>query len=350
MKDIARDLGISVVTVSKVFHNHPDIGEETRKRVLKRMKELNYQPNMTARALITGQTWIIGLIVPDLLHPFFAGLAQSISATVRKNGYQLLIASSDEEAELEKQAIEQFLARSVDMLLIASTQWSVESFRHIEEQKTPYILLDRQFSGLEANFVGVDDHAVGVLATEHLIAQGCQRIAHIRGPRISTAAGRAKGYRDALTAAGMTSLPGHIVSLGDSGDHRGENGGYEAACQLLAAKQLPDGIFCFNDPSALGAMRAILDAGLRIPEDIAVIGCGNLFYSDFLRVPLSSMDQDNQAIGQLAANLALKLVQSKTPLRPCSELVTPRLVIRTSSSRIGSQFELQSTPSLASNS
>lgn len=333
MKDIAHDLGLSVVTISKVLRDHPDIAEETRKRVLKRMKELNYQPNMAARALLTGHTWSMGLIVPDLLHPFFAALAQSISATVRQNGYGLLIASSDEDAELEKQAIEQFLARRVDLLLVASAQWSVESFRHIEEQKTPYILLDRQFAGLEANFVGVDDHAVGVLTTEHLIDQGCQRIAHIRGPRVSTATGRAEGYRDALAAAGMTSLPGHIVSLGDSGDHRGETGGYEAARQLLASKQLPDGIFCFNDPSALGAMRAILDAGFRIPEDIAVIGCGNLSYSDFLRVPLSSVDQDSQAIGELAARLALKLVQSKTPLRPCSELIQPRLVKRVSSLR-----------------
>ena len=197
MKDIARDLGISVVTVSKVLRNHPDIGEATRKRVLKRMKELNYHPNMAAQALTTGQTWTIGLIVPDLLHPFFAALAHSISAVLRETGYSLLIASSDEDIELEKDAIEHLLAHRVDALLIASAQSSVESFLRIEVMKIPYILLDRQFNGLEANFVGVDDHAVGVLATEHLIAQGCQRIAHIRGPRVSTAVGRAAGYCDA---------------------------------------------------------------------------------------------------------------------------------------------------------
>jgi len=333
MKDIARDLGLSVVTISKVLRDHPDIGDETRKRVLKRMKELNYQPNIAARTLTTGQTWTMGLIVPDLLHPFFAELAQTISAIVRQNGYSMLIASSDEDAEQEREAIEQLLARSVDLILVASAQWSVESFRRIEGQKIPYILLDRQFAGLEANFVGVDDHAVGLLATEHLIAQGCQRIAHIRGPRVSTAEGRAEGYREALAAAGIASLPGHIVSLGDSGDHRGEAGGYKATRQLLALQQSPDGIFCFNDPSALGAMRAILEAGLRIPEDIAVVGCGNLSYSDFLRVPLSSVDQDNPTIGEHAANLALKLVQSKTPLRPCSELLQPHLVTRASSLR-----------------
>jgi LacI family transcriptional regulator len=221
----------------------------------------------------------------------------------------------------------------VDALLIASAQSAAESFLRIEELKTPYILLDRQFSGLEANFVGVDDHAVGVLATEHLIAQGCQRIAHIRGPKVSTADGRAAGYRDALTSAGRSLYPEHIVSLGDSGDHRGELGGYNTAQQLLRCDLRPDGIFCFNDPSALGAMRAILEAGLRVPEDIAVVGCGNLSYSDFLRVPLTSVDQDSQSIGRQAANLALRLVKSKTPLPPCRELVQPRLVLRGSSLR-----------------
>ncbi len=169
LKDIAKDLGLSVVTISKVLRDHPDIGEETRKRVLKRIKELNYQPNLAARALITGQTWTIGLVVPDLLHPFFAQIAKEISAEVRRKGYSLFISSSDDDAALEQQEIAQLLARRVDVLLIASTQWATESFRRIEEQRIPYVLIDRQFPGIAANFVGVDDHAIGFLATSHLI-------------------------------------------------------------------------------------------------------------------------------------------------------------------------------------
>jgi LacI family transcriptional regulator len=222
----------------------------------------------------------------------------------------------------------------VDVLLIASSQWTVESFRRIEEQKTPYVLLDRQFSGLESNFVGVDDRAVGVLATSHLIEQGCKRIAHVRGPEISTAIGRLDGYRQALAAAQMSSLPGHVVSIGPSGDHLGERGGYEATSKLLTNKIRPDGIFCFNDPVALGTMRAILDAGLRIPEDVAVVGCGNLSYSDFLRVPLSSVDQGSLTIGKVAAALALKLAHNKNPKRPKSELIPPHIVVRASSLRL----------------
>jgi len=298
--------------------------------VLKRMRELNYQPNFAARALVTGRTWTLGLVVPDL-HPFFAEIAKAISAEARKQGYSLLISSSDEDPELEVQEIKQLLARRVDVIMVASSQWSVDCFRMIEEHKTPYILIDRRFQGLDANFVGVDDEAVGALATSHLIEQGCRRVAHIRGPEVSTAVGRLEGYKRTLASYNMSPLPGHIVSLGTSGDHRGEKGGYEAAQKLLATEPRPDGIFCFNDPSALGAMRAILDAGLRIPDDISVVGCGNFSYSDFLRVPLSSVDQGSENIGRSAADLALKLARKKEPVRPRTALITPRIAVRASS-------------------
>lgn len=335
MKDIARELGISVVTVSKVLRNHPDIGAQTRSRVLKRMKELNYQPNLAARSLSTGRTMSVGLVVPDLLHPFFAGIAAVVSAALRKHRYGLVIASSEEDPDLERQEIEQLIARRVDVLLIASAQTGTESFRFIEQQRVPYILIDRTFPKLDANYIGIDDRAAGVLATQHLIDQGCRSIAHIRGPEVSTALGRLQGYKQALAAGRRKPLPGHIVSLGSSGDHRGEPGGYACAKKLLANKVRPDGIFCFNDPSALGAMRAIFEAGLRIPDDIAVVGCGNLSYSDFLRVPLSSIDQDSRRIGERAASLAMSLAQNKTPAKTRSEVIAPRLVVRASSLRIG---------------
>lgn len=334
LKDIAQDLGLSVVTVSKVLRDHPDIGSETRKRVLKRIKELNYEPNLAARALVTGQSRTLGLVVPDLLHPFFAQIASVISSEIRKQGYSLLIASSSEEPELEQQEIRQLLARRVDVIMVASAQGKLDSFRQIEANNTPYILIDRRLPGLDTAFIGVDDEAAGFLATEHLIKQGCRNIAHIRGPEVSTAVGRLKGYQSALTVHKLAPLPAHVVSLGASGDSRGEKGGYQAAKQLLSVKPRPDGIFCFNDPSALGAMRAIIDAGLHIPRDVAVVGCGNLSYSDFLRVPLSSVDQGCETIGKHAAELALKMARKKGPVRPKVELIPPQVVARASSLRI----------------
>lgn len=333
LKDIARELGLSTITISKVLRGHSDIGEKTRKRVLKRMEELHYRPNFAARALITGRTYTIGLVVPDLLHPFFAQVAKAVSAEIRRHAYSLIITSSEEDPKLEQQEIEQLLARRVDAVLIASAQWTVESFRRIEEERIPYVLIDRRFVGLPANFVGVDDEAVGLLATNHMLEQGCRRIAHIRGPEISTALGRLEGYKRALSEHQLVSLPEHIISIGTSGDDRGEPGGYEATRKLLTTNPRPDGIFCFNDPIALGAMRAILDAGLRIPEDVAVVGCGNVLYSDFLRVPLTSVDQNSSAIGRHAAELALSLVDAKGLVHPKTELVTPRVVVRASTLR-----------------
>jgi LacI family transcriptional regulator len=163
MKDIARDLGVSVVTVSKALRNHTDISEKMRQRVLKRVRELNYYPNLAARALVTGKTYALGLVVPDLVHPFFAEVAQGLSSVLRHKNYSLLIASSEEDPRLERQEIERLLSRGVDALIIASTQSTVENFRRIEENNTPYILVDRRFMELPANFVGVDDVVAGPL-------------------------------------------------------------------------------------------------------------------------------------------------------------------------------------------
>ena len=273
------------------------------------------------------------MVVPDLLHPFFADIAKAISVETRSSGYSLLISSSDEDPELEVQEIKQLLARRVDVILVASAQWSVDCFRMIEEHKTPYILIDRRFPGLDANFVGVDDEAVGALATSHLIEQGCRRIAHIRGPEVSTAIGRLEGYKRVLASYNLRPLPGHIVSLGASGDHRGEKGGYEAARNLLAANPGPMESFALTIRQLSVPCAPFSMPGLRIPQDVAVVGCGNLSYSDFLRIPLSSVDQGSESIGKSAADLALKIARKKEPLRPKAELITPRMVVRASSQR-----------------
>jgi LacI family transcriptional regulator len=327
-------LGVSVVTVSKVLRNHEDIGAETREKVLKRIQELNYQPNLAARALVTGRSHLLGLVVPDLVHPFFAEVAKGVSALLRARGYGLVIASSEEDPQLERQEIGQLLARRLDLLLIASTQWTVESFRKIEEQQRPYVLVDRKFRGLAANFVGTDDLAIGRMATEHLLHNGCRRIAFVGGEHVSTATARLEGYQSALTSAGFPIASEYILRRPHY-DDAGDVTGYKAAKELLALARRPDGIFCNNDPLAMGVMAAILEAGLRIPEDVCVIGAGNVRYAGALRVPLSSIDQDSALLGSSAAELALSLVQTKVLPRPKQIIIPPKLVVRRSSMRDG---------------
>lgn len=333
LKDIAQDLGVSVVTVSKVLHDHPDISSETRERVLKRMKELNYRPNLAARALVTGRSYSLGLVVPDLVHPFFGQVAKALSSALRKKRYNLVLSSSDDDPELEREEIEQLLDRRVDALVIASAQWTVESFRRIEEQKTPYILIDRRFSGFPAHFVGVDDEQVGRIATAHLVEVGCRRIAHIGGPEVSTAIGRAEGFRHVLAANGIPAPPEYVIRR-EHGDDGGDVSGYQAMRTLLDFNPRPDGVFCYNDPTAMGAMKAIMEAGLDIPNDVAVVGCGNVTYADFLRVPLTSVDQQSDGIGERAAELALSVLDEKQTGRPEQVLLEPRLVARESTLKV----------------
>ena len=332
MKDIARDLGVSVITVSKVLRNHPDVGDGTRERVLARVKELDYRPNLAARSLVTGRTYLVGLVVPDLLHPFFAEIAKSLSEALRQSGYYLIVSSSDEDPDLEEEEINQLLARRLDTLIIASCRPTVELFFRIEKQKTPYVLIDRCLPGLAANFVGVDDEAVGTLATKHLIDIGCKRIAHIRGPQTSPGIRRVEGYKRALTQNGFKVIEDYIISE-PKGDVETRQRGAHAMHQLLSLKPRPDGVFCFNDPMAMGAMNYALDQGVRIPEDIAVIGCGNLHYDDALSVPLSSINQHSRRIGQEAARIALGILDSKIMPKPENVVLQPELVVRRSTRR-----------------
>ncbi|MCU1324793.1 MAG: transcriptional regulator, LacI family [Bryobacterales bacterium] len=332
MKDIARDLGVSVVTVSKVVRNLPEISEETRRRVQKRIKELDYRPNQAARSLATGRMFMVGLIVPDLVHPFFAQVAKGAAHTFRKHHYGLMISSSEQDPELERQEIRQMLSRGLDVLLVASAQAGPESFRWIEEQEKPYVLVDRKFDGLAANFVGADDVLIGKLATANLIANGCRRIAHLGGKNASTAAGRLEGYHLALAESGLPAVAGHELQL-DAADDNGDAMGYEGMKALLNFKQRPDGVFCFNDPMAMGAMEATLDAGLRIPQDIAFVGCGNVKYARMMRVPLTTVDQKSELLGEKAAALALEVAESKGKLPPQTILLEPTVVERESSRR-----------------
>lgn len=331
LKDIAQDLGVSLITVSKALRGVGDISEETRQRVLKRMTELNYRPNMLARGLASGKTFIVGLVVPDLLHPFFAEFAKSLNGVLRQNNYGLILASSEEDPQIEQQEIRTVLARGIDALLIASCQPTLQGFYGVEDQRTPFILIDRDFPHLRAHFVGTDDYAAGVLATRHLLDIGRRRIAHIAGSELAPGSDRMRGYKDALRQHGVAVREPYIISSARVEEH-GENAGFEAMRRLLTRKPRPDAVFCYNDLTAIGAMQAALNAGLSIPEDIAFVGCGNVRYSSYLRVPLSTIDQSTAKLGEQAGKLALELIGAgKRTANPRNIRIQPALIVRASS-------------------
>jgi LacI family transcriptional regulator len=340
LKDIARDLNVSVITVSKALRGHTDISEATRQRVLARMKELDYQPNMTARSLATGQSSILGLIVPDLVHPFFAELAKYLGGTLRKRAYGLILASSEEDPAIEQAEIRMMLARGVDALLIASCQPSLENLHNFHNHRTPYVLLDRSFPHLHANFVGTDDYRGGMLATEHLFQIGRKRLAHIGGPELSPAIDRLRGFRAVALQHGLD-LPADFILSSSRVEESGDEAGYTLMQQLLRSRSLPDGVFCYNDITAIGAMQAALDAGLSIPGDIAFVGFGNVRYSKYLHISLSSVDQHTDRLGEAAAQLALELAVRKDDSLKTITL-EPTLIVRQST--IGQTATQQSSP------
>ena len=324
LQDIADELGVSKVTVSKVLRGRPDVGKETRERIEKRMRELNYRPNYQARALAGGQTHSIGLIVPDLVHPFFAEVAKGVSAAVRRSGRVLLLGSSEEDPAIERQQIEALLGRGVDALLLASCQSRLPAWT----KKTACVLLDRNFPSKKLPFVGTDNYRAGLLATEHLLALGRKRIAHIGSEAGSTGRDRLRAYRDALEAKRLR-VPESFVVIRERFEESGDRAGYEAMRLLLKHKRPPDAVFCYNDTTAIGAMAAAEAAGLRVPEDIAFVGCGNFRYAPYLRVPLTSVDQSAQALGAAAGELAISHIEVPA-LQARTVLLAPKLVVRTS--------------------
>jgi LacI family transcriptional regulator, galactose operon repressor len=330
LQDIARDTKVSVVTVSKVLRNQGRISAATRQRVLRRARQLKYQPNWIARSLVMRKTFAIGLLLPDFTHPFFAEIAKAAAEALRPKGYHLVVSYFEEDPEIEKSEVESLVARQVDGLILASAQppGTVDLFRSLRNRKVPLVLIDRPGDDGKCSFVGSNNEAIGILATSHLVECGCRKIAHLRGPKVGIAAARLTGYRKALKKHGLDYCPKYVVN-GSYEDSRG----YEAMKQLLKAETMPDGVFCYNDPVAIGAINAIREVGLRVPEDIAVVGAGNVHYSDVLAVPLTTVDQGTQEIGRQAADLLLRQIVGPRLLRPSRILIEPKLVIRESTNR-----------------
>ena len=329
LKDIAAELGISTITVSKVLRNKPDVGEQTRQRVLQRVKELNYRPNLLAQGLASGRSNTVGLIVPDLVQSFFAQLAKGLKAGLRARGYQLILASAEEEPELEREEIDTLLARGVDALVVASCQTDAAGLQHLSEAGVPYVLLDRRLPTFAAHFVGSDDIAAGSIATGHLLSLGRKRIAHIGAEGVSTGIDRLQGYRQALQRADI-GFSASLVRTISRTEEAGDEAGSFAMSDLLRMEERPDAVFCYNDLSAVGVIRCLLAAGLRVPEDVAVIGCGNLRLASYLEVPLSSVDQGAAELGEEAAKLTAALMGERAPTQMQTIRVQPKVIARAS--------------------
>jgi LacI family transcriptional regulator len=332
LKDIASDLNLSKMTISKVLRGHADVSAATKARVLQRIKELNYRPNISARGLRTGNSFTMGLVVPSLTNLFFADIARGLIQTIRSEGYGLLISSAEEDPEIEQKEIELQLSRQVDALIIASVQESADFFVGLGQQTVPLIMVERRLPSVVANFVGLRDQDVGHLAATHLAESGCRKIAYLRGPKTASADLRWSGYRSALMEFNISFRPELVVDSGES--PRGEyQRGYDVMHRMLEGKLKPDGVMCHSDLLALGVIDAAIAKGLCVPEDVCVVGCGDLPAMREMRVPLSSINLSGMEIGQRTAKLALRSLSNKETAPIRNLLLSPKLVIRRSSQR-----------------
>lgn len=335
LKDIANDLNLSQMTISRVLRGHTDVSPETKSRVLQRVKELNYRPNVMARSLRTGHTSIMGLIVPSLRDIFFSELAKGIDQMIRTAGYELVICISEDDPILEQRHIELLLAHQVDALLVATIQESTLFFDDLSKStKVPLIFLNRRLQDAagQAGFVGVREEDVARIAAEHLAKIGCRRIAYLRGPHSHTGDLRHSGFRDALRDAGLAHRPEYVIDgLGvEASEYRR---GFDGMMRLLAARSRPDGLIAYTDMMAVGAMDAASSKGIRIPQEIAIVGSGNEVRICEMQTGLSSVDTAGYEIGQRAGRMAWRHVQGNAKTAGRHLLVGPKLVQRASSTR-----------------
>src|SRR5712671_4646779 len=328
MKRIADELGVSITTVSKVLNNHDDIGEATRTRVLAKVEELGYQRNAVARSLSLRRTHTLGIVIPDLMHSFFVEVIAGIEPVASVRGYGLLLCSSSEDPRKEKSELEMLRSRQVDGIVLASAHGSgtTDLLLQLTKQGTAIVMIDRDdHPSVKCHRVLTDDERVGQLATSHLLDLGRRAIAHIGGPAIVHAKRREKGWRETLRARGIKAADEWMVRGGFM-----ESDGYRVMKRLLTVRPRIDAVFAANDPSAIGAMKAIWEAGLRVPDDIAVVGVGDIALGDLLRVPLTTVGWSRRDQGRHAAELLLNGIdRDEDP--PQRVIMPPRLIVRESS-------------------
>lgn len=336
IKDIARELGISPSTVSRALKDHPDISVATKKAVNELADKLNYQPNTVALNLRQRKTNTIGVIIPEIVHFFFSTVISGIEDVAYEAGYNVILAQSNESVEREKSDIKALFNSRVDGLLLSISR-ETTNFDHIESiisKGLPIVFYDRMYTNPNTSKVIVDDYVGAKEAVLHLIDQGFKRIAHLEAaPGLQIAVDRKRGYIDALKENNIPVKENMIIECPNGSLEDGK----KATKKLLSLASPPDAIFANNDLLAMGAMLSIKENGLKIPEDIALMGFSNWFFSQLLDPPLSSVDQPGFEMGQEAARLLIRQIEMKDKdqfeVQPETKILKTRLIIRESSVR-----------------
>lgn len=326
MRDVAEKAGVSVSTVSHVINETRFVSTETSVRVISAMDDLNYQPNKLASSLRRKdkRTQTLGLLVPDSMNPFFTEALRGVEDACFEANYNVFLCNSDNRPEKELEYLDVLIGKQIDGIILISTgtQDSLDLLKH---NKITPVLVDRELGQNTCDSVMVENELGGQIATQYLIELGHKRIACITGPSFLTpSAKRVHGYRKTMGAAGLPINEAWVVQ----GDFRPQSG-YSVMNTLLALPDPPTAVFACNDLMAIGAMHAVHEQSLQVPDDISIIGFDDIMFASYTMPPLTTVSQPSYEMGLIAAEILInRLSDSRSQSR--QEILSPTLVIRES--------------------
>jgi len=333
LKDVAALVGVSTATVSLVVNDRPGVNAATRERVLRAARELGYTPNSIAQRLATRRSRTIGLVVTDIENPFFASITQHVDAFTKAAGYGLILEISNDELSREERSVQDFVGKMVEGLIVVPTLRTVRRdfsvFDRLRALKIPYLFLTSYYPGHRCHCVMMDLEQGSYMVARHLAELGHRDIVLLApdDTRVVPAALRIRGFKRALAEARCAFRGDMIVHCGEPNFKNG----YEKTGRLLK-REKPDAIMAINDILALGASRAIREAGYRIPQDIAVAGFDDVVFASISEVPLTTVRQDVPGLCELAVREILALLRQSDPYsgKPTTKFLRPELVVRAS--------------------
>jgi len=331
IKDIAKALGVSPSTVSRALKGHPDISLETRKAVNDLALRLKYEPNAIALSLKQSRSNSIGVIIPEMVHYFFSSVLSGINDVAYDAGFTVIICQSNEIHDREVANVKALYSHRVDGILISISKDS-DNFDHLNflmDNDIPLVFFDRYAQDIVCDKVIVDDFDAAYNATKHLIDEGRKRIAHFSGPqKLLIGRERLEGYKKALKNAGLPIDESLIIHAENFEMAR------EAVGKLLELPETPDAIFAVNDLTAIGAMLTLQKRGIKIPDEIAIVGFSDGRFSGIVEPNLSSVDQHGYEMGTAAARMLIKRILSKDPFYPAETVILQSSLIVRGSSKI----------------
>jgi len=339
LNDVARKVGVSVSTVSRVLNSKSDkyrISRVTRERVIKVAAELNYRPNQLARGLRLQRTHAIGLVIPDISNPFFAHVAKNIQIQSYKLGYTLIVCNTNENQETEIEQVDLLRSKGVDGFIVMPVGLESKHIQELLDDNVPLVLLDRCFEDLETNSILVDNYEGAFKVTEYIIRNGHRRIAIIQGLiNTSTNNHRVNGYKDALRKYGIPISENLIV-----GKDFGKENGFIETKLLLKQSNPPTAIFSSSDLITLGALEAIYEEKLNIPDDISIVSFDDIDFAPYLVSPLTVVSQPRNMIGEMAVKLLLDDIRLEGKGEKKRIVLKPTLILRKSVSKLAMPVEI----------